>query len=536
MRKLPTLFFGIFVFLSIVIVSNANAQIPNMGLRHTDYTASEGYTLFTPENNAFTYLIDNCGNLVHQWEFSEKPGLSCYLLTNGNLLRAGKDSLEIRDWDNNLVWSYGTTAHLLNQHHDIEPLPNGNILCIVSDVLTATESDSLGRNPALGNGSLKLDRIVELEPMGQNSANVVWQWRLQDHLIQDFNPVKENFGSVSENPQLIDINYDNNQPMDYTHVNAIDYNVQLDQVLISVRHLSEIMIIDHSTTTAEAKGHSGGNSGMGGDIIWRWGNPEVYKISDASNRKLYEQHDAKWVREGCPDEGKISVFNNGGDGTGSFSSVHLIEPSVNGYQYNALNQMYLPTDYSWSWSGSVLGDSIVEIKKCGTQQQFNGNMLVCSSSLGEIFEIDPEGNVVWVYQNPSGSIIYTQNDTNIGADAIIFRGERYPSNYSAFDGVTLVPLGPIESENWLSDDCMLGDDDFNLDLISVVNPVHNELIIKGIVLPSDITILDVHGEIILQTQIENDAILTLDKVSTGMLFVEIKNDSASRQFKILHLD
>ncbi|GIR57077.1 MAG: hypothetical protein CM15mP64_4890 [Candidatus Neomarinimicrobiota bacterium] len=35
---------------------------------------------------------------------------------------------------------------------------------------------------------------------------------------------------------------------DWKHLNSIDYNEDLDQIIISSRHHDEIYIIDHSTT------------------------------------------------------------------------------------------------------------------------------------------------------------------------------------------------------------------------------------------------------------------------------------------------
>ena len=51
------------------------------------------------------------------------------------------------------------------------------------------------------------------------------------------------------------------------YVRSIDYNEDLDQIVISSRNMSEFYVIVHSTTTEEASGHSGGNCGMGGDIL-----------------------------------------------------------------------------------------------------------------------------------------------------------------------------------------------------------------------------------------------------------------------------
>ena len=79
---------------------------------------------------------------------------------------------------------------------------------------------------------------------------------------------------VSEQPELIDLNFDNQDGHpDWLHSNSIDYNEELDQILLSVPHFDEVWIIDHSTSTEEAKGHIGGNSAKGGDLIFRWGKP-----------------------------------------------------------------------------------------------------------------------------------------------------------------------------------------------------------------------------------------------------------------------
>jgi hypothetical protein len=463
--------------LSFVLFLSSYSQAPSIGLRYNSGDASDGYTLFTPQLNKKVYLINNCGEVINDWEFSEKPGATCYLLENGNLLRAGKDSLEIRDWNNNLIWSYAMNLNGYLQHHDIEPLPNGNILCILSDKYTYSDAVDIGKDPNLSDPEqgLKLDKIIELQPVGINDANLVWEWKFVDHLIQEFDETKNNYGDVSEHPELLDINFMNDNEYDYTHVNGIDYNPELDQIIISARHTSEVYIIDHSTTTSEAASHSGGNSGKGGDFLWRWGNPQVYQGGTVSDQKLFLQHDPKWVNKDYANYGKISVFNNGGDGTDSYSSIHLINPIINNDEYEFTNEIFAPSDFDWSWNGNILGETMLEGKKSGTKALPNGNFIICETSKGQITEINEAGDVLWVYKNPSGLEIHNQGDIPI--DNSMFRAEKYPPSFIGFSNVDLEPKNIIEDSNSISEECIATSiQNITSKSYQITNPVSNEQI------------------------------------------------------------
>ena len=493
------------IVLLIFLISigiNAWAQQPTFGLLKSDANAADGYTLFTPQFNNAVFLIDNCGEKINEWTFSETPGLSCYLLENGNLLRAGNDSLEIRAWDNTLLWSYAMTDNTLLQHHDIEPMPNGNILCVVTDRYSDTIAISAGRNPANLGATIRLERIVELEPIGTNDANIVWEWKFYDHLIQEFDSTKLNFGVVANDPGLLDFNFSNNQNVDFIHLNAVDYNEDLDQIMFSSRHLHEIYIIDHSTTILEAAGHAGGNSNKGGDFLWRWGNPQVYQQGSSADQLLFDQHDCKWIPSSFPDSGKVSVFNNNGDGTETFSSIHILTPDFVDNAYTMSLNKFLPSTYDWSWNGSILGNVVHENKKCGSQVLSNGNVLFCESSSGRISEITRSGDHLWSYRNPthSGGAIFNQYEIVPGQTMTMFRGERYDPNHPGLAGQDLTPQGIIEDQNPLSESCILGTDESSLaSSIWVINPIQDNMLrFNSIIKADNITIVNMVGQVVVE--------------------------------------
>jgi len=64
-----------------------------------------------------------------------------------------------------------------------------------------------GRNPVLVKDCLWSEKIIELKPIGKNSAKIVWEWHAWDHLVQEYDSLKNNYGVVAQNRQLININY-----------------------------------------------------------------------------------------------------------------------------------------------------------------------------------------------------------------------------------------------------------------------------------------------------------------------------------------
>jgi hypothetical protein len=448
----------------LVVPTTVTAQTQTVGLFLNDSSSFNGYTFFAPASYTDTYLINNEGLLVNSWEGNHIPGLSAYLLENGNLLRTaaifnstfgggGSGGLiQEFDWDGNLVWEYQYSSVLYYQHHDIEKLPNGNVLVIAWEYKDGEAVWSAGRNPALLNQNfLWPDHIVEVQPDGSSGGNIVWEWHVWDHLIQDYDPGKDNYGVVSEHPELIDINYVGTEPSgtraDWNHINAVNYNEELDQIILSVHNFSEIWVIDHSTTIQEAVGHSGGNSGMGGDLLYRWGNPKCYKRGNAMDQKLFAQHDAHWIGPGLPGEGNILIFNNGRFRPGgNYSTVDEIIPPVdlNGNYTLNPDSTFGPDTLFWSYTAPNPTDFFAA-NISGSQRQPNGNTLICDGPSGKFFEVTNEGDLVWLYINPvinTGPV--TQGDTIPAQLNRVFRTYRYASDYPGFIGKDLTPGEPIE--------------------------------------------------------------------------------------------
>jgi len=392
----------------------------------------DGYNLFAPMGSATTYLMDNDGNTVHSWTSDYRPGVSVYLLEDGTLLRTASTGdttfnaggaggrVERFDWDGARQWKFEYLSDQYRLHHDIEMLPNGNVLMIAWEMKTEAEALAAGRNPSLLADELWPDHIIEVAPTGTSGGTIVWEWHVWDHLVQDYDASKENYGVVGDHPELIDVNYALNSASDWNHTNSIDYNEGLDQIVLSVHNFSEIWVIDHSTTTSQAAGHSGGNSGKGGDLLYRWGNPQAYGSGTSADQQLFVQHDARWIETGLPGEGNILVFNNGqGRPEGDYSSVDEIVPPINsdGSYARTTGSAYGPTEPTWSYTATPSTDFYAQ-NISGAQRLPNGNTLICQGPDGLFFEVTANGENVWEYEYGGA----------------IFRVNRFSPYYAGFDG------------------------------------------------------------------------------------------------------
>jgi hypothetical protein len=409
-------FFIVFILLGGYFVPISSAYPGNPYIQ-SSLSMTEGQILYSPMWTTTTFLLESTGTVNHSWASSFFPGVAVWWLGDGTILRTIRTGsgggtggsgggVQKVEWDGTVVWDFRYNTNGVLSHHDVKTLPNGNVLLIAWETKTRDQAIAAGRKPNyVTSYGLWPDHIIEVQPTGPTSGDIVWEWHAWDHLIQDYDSSKANYGVVGDHPELIDINYVTSTQQDIMHTNSVDYNEKYDQILISVHNYNEIWVIDHSTTTQEASGHTGGNSEKGGDLLYRWGNPQAYDRGSSSDEKLFSQHDASWIKSGCPGEGNILVFNNGVNRPGSrYSTVDEIVPPVNntGEYFLAPGSVYGPTAQAWIYTASP-PTSFYASHISGALRLPDGNTLITNGETGKIFEVTPGGTTVWQY-NTGGQV------------------------------------------------------------------------------------------------------------------------------------
>ncbi len=451
--------------------------------------AYNGYTLFGTKGT--TFLIDMNGSVVNTWKIGTNPRL----LANGNLLDSFKDDInEVSgfkelDWEGNVVWVYNETRKEYNPHHDFVRIFNPQLnayttLFIANKSVTHEEAIAAGCDPANGPYErASVDAIVEIDMDG----NVVWEWWFFNHGVQDIDPNKENYveqgKTIADYPGKINLNLPGRAlKRDWLHSNSLDYNEGLDQIVINSVH-GEFYVIDHGNTFIPGDPESSIilAAGTAGDFLYRFGDPARYEQgeppsilenwtrSTTGNKQIGGSHDIQWIDKGLPGEGNFLVFNNGQylfertpqsyifeidgylDASGRHTASYINPPDAGYYIWESSKETHksdkkMSNQIVWIYTTKSNTAFFSHIGS-SAQRLPNGNILICATTEGHIFEVTHQGELVWDYINPSikeyGFLEFVPDSYPMTNS--VFRAYRYGPEHPAFADKDMTAKGSITS-------------------------------------------------------------------------------------------
>jgi len=314
---------------------------------------------YTDDGFPDAYLIDMDGNVLHTWSDGHNAWNHIKLLEDGDLLAIVSGfSLSRLDWDSNVKWEKKIPAH-----HDIDIAENGDIYTLTNndDIVFLSGLPLPIKNDYIvvfsENGKLKkkysLFHIIrEKVPHDIFQQICCWWWRKYFPWRNLTTTIRKNMG------KLIGQKGSNYNYYDIFHTNTIkliDRDVEglckKGDLLICVRQLDLLGIIDIEE----------------GKLIWSWGSGV---LDGPHNSTLLEN-------------GNILVFDNGRSRT--YSRIIEVNPRT--------------SEIVWDYK-SEPRHQFHSTLRGSCQRLPNGNTLITESEKGHVFEVTPEGKVVWEFYNP----------------------------------------------------------------------------------------------------------------------------------------
>ncbi|WP_252723850.1 aryl-sulfate sulfotransferase [Winogradskyella psychrotolerans] len=383
--RVPTL---VLVAVMALFTSCNDDDIESSDTDTTTGTDTSTYILVVDQTGQGADIINHDGDDIFSWDFDTSIGNDASLLDDGSMLVCLKDNdaaitfggyggvFQKINADQTTDWevSYSTTTQ--TAHHDVDYLANGNIIFPVWEELLVSDAAEMGFS---GSQDIYPEAIIEMNPVTQE---IVWEWHATDHLIQDHDSTKLNYGTVQDNPNKIDINYNSAQANgDIMHMNGITIDETNNIIYVTINNYSEIWVIDHSTTTAQAATSTGGNYNLGGDLVYRFGNPLAYdNVGDVTINDVHYPN--------VLDTGNMLVFSN---------NIYDNQSAVFEYQLNPPYQLVAGEDNEpelvWSFTDSELYSAGLG----GAVRTPNGNTLIAEGRDGTVWEVSDSGDVLWKY-------------------------------------------------------------------------------------------------------------------------------------------
>jgi hypothetical protein len=517
----------------------------------------DGYHLLFPANQPNVYMLNTCGEVVHTWTDDQTfvPTTMAYLTPQGKLVKqkrkrdfsmdriwsgGGGSTIEIRDWDNTLEWTFTLNDSLRRIHHDVEIMPNGNILALVWTYISRPQYTAMGRDTSkFKEAAIYGEQIIEIDP---KTSQIVWQWNLADHIIQEYDATKPNYGVVADHPERININYASDATgASWIHLNAIDFNADLNQIIVSSPMFSEFWIIDHSTTTAQAATSTGGLSNVGGDLMYRWGNLSTYNKAPLSSRKLNFQHNVHWLEDFLPNThpkyGQISVFNNR-FAMGQSRVHHLVTPwDMYEWKYKKTPQGTWGPDTVLNTFNHPIAGKLNSPIVSSAQLLPNNNQLILSGNLGYAFELTPNNEVVWEYIVPYKLGIPVAQGTQVTTpnDNLTFRMIRYPVTFSGLIGKDLTSKGFLETNPNIGycERLVPTKDIAGQDITLYPNPATHSIHFTSPV-GGEAHIINLQGHLLQKVSItQGQNTIDIESLAAGLYFVSVSELGIVKAFNVM---
>jgi len=368
------------------IILNDNVEI------YDEEKISMDYVLAIENGSKNAYLLNKQGNKIKEWSFEDNLGNDLEILPDGRLLGMFKVDnpifsfggyggiVKILNNEGEVEWEFEYASENYIAHHDVEMLPNGNVIFLVWEKIDMETLEGLGIQSDV---EIYPESLIEVNP---TTNQIVWEWHSIDHMIQDVSPSASNYGNISQNPQLINFNYLIEDNGDNWHANGIDVDTDKDVIYISVNYYNEVWVIDHSTTTLEAMSNNGGNYNKGGNLIYRFGNPATY--NNSSGEQLFNRnHFPNLIEGNKPGSGNILIYENGVDE--SQSTIYELEIPES---FSLLPETNNEPQIVWSFTNENLFFS----RLSGAVRLDNGNTLICEGDYG-FWETTTENGIAWKY-------------------------------------------------------------------------------------------------------------------------------------------
>lgn len=282
-----------------------------------------GYTVFNafawngvPEGEAppdagFVLAVDGAGHVVwyqrltHQILDVDTTARGTFILTAGEAVLQEVDlfGTVVKEWGTRIATgvpgedlqgrplSTGETfpIDIDSAHHEVTELPNGNLITLSTEVIELDESDAARLCPDNPEPTIVGDIVVELTPDGE----VVQEWPLSAVYDPVATPGSEMCiqGMLLAPPNWF---YPQRAPTrDWTHANAVEVHEDQNLMLVSSRHLDEVMALRYHDD----------DDGEAGELLWSIG---VNGTLELDGEPPYHQHAME-----LQDDGTLLLYDNG---------------------------------------------------------------------------------------------------------------------------------------------------------------------------------------------------------------------------------